>query len=76
MKKYDVFGIEDAAYFGMDYRTDYSVPGQPPFIPTIAKFTDNYFIIISSSKIFSYAGQRIAVTIISPNLMIKRYKNL
>ena len=76
LTKYDVFGIEDAAYFGMDYRNDYSVPGQPPFIPTIAKFTDNYFIIISSSKIFSYAGQRIAVTIISPNLMIKRYKNL
>ena len=36
----------------------------------------NYFLIISSSKIFSYAGQRIAVTIISPKLMEKRYKNL
>ena len=26
--KYDVFGIEDAAYLGMDYRKDYSVPGE------------------------------------------------
>jgi aspartate/methionine/tyrosine aminotransferase len=64
LTKYDVIGIEDAAYLGMDYRQDYSVPGQPPFIPTIGSFTNNYFLIISSSKIFSYAGQRIAVTII------------
>ena len=76
LTKYDVIGIEDAAYLGMDYRLDYSQPGQAPFIPTVAKYTDNYFIIISSSKIFSYAGQRIAVTIISPNLMGKRYPNL
>jgi aspartate/methionine/tyrosine aminotransferase len=76
LTKYDVFGIEDAAYLGMDYRTDYSMPGQPPFIPTVARYTDNYFLIISSSKIFSYAGQRIAITIIPPNLMDKKYPNL
>jgi len=76
LTRYDVIGIEDAAYFGMDYREDYSQPGVPPFIPTIARYTDNYFITISSSKIFSYAGQRIAMTIISPELMEKRYKNL
>ena len=76
LTKYDVFGIEDAAYLGMDYRTDYSIPGQPPFIPTVARYTDNYFLIISSSKIFSYAGQRIAMTIVSPGLMEKRYANL
>ncbi len=76
LTKYDVIGIEDSAYLGMDYRTDYSEPGKPPYIPTIANYTKNYFIIISSSKIFSYAGQRIAVTIISPDLMNKRYENL
>ena len=76
LTKYDVIGIEDAAYLGMDYRTDYSVPGQPPFIPTVARYTDNYFLIISSSKIFSYAGQRISMTIIAPSLMEKRYENL
>ena len=76
LTKYDVLGLEDAAYFGMDYRQDYSQPGVPPFIPTIARYTDNYFLTISSSKIFSYAGQRIAITVISPELMEKRYKNL
>lgn len=76
LTKYDVIGIEDAAYLGMDYRKDYSVPGEFPFIPTVARYTDNYFLIISSSKIFSYAGQRIAMTVISPDLMEKRYANL
>ena len=76
LTKYDVIGIEDAAYLGMDYRQDYSKPGVPPFIPTIARYTGNYFLTISSSKIFSYAGQRIAMTVISPELMEKRYKNL
>ena len=76
LTRYDVIGIEDAAYLGMDYRQDYSVPGQPPFIPTIASFTENYFLIISSSKIFSYAGQRIAISVISPGLMERRYQNL
>lgn len=76
LTKYDVIGIEDIAYFGMDFRYDYSIPGEPPFQPTIATYTDNYFIIISSSKIFSYAGQRVAVTIISPDLMHKKYPHL
>ena len=43
LTEYDVIGIEDAAYLGMDYRQDYSVPGRPPFIPTIARYSDNYF---------------------------------
>tara|TARA_X000001036_G_C20653532_1_gene796004 strand:- start:1406 stop:2047 length:642 start_codon:yes stop_codon:yes gene_type:complete len=60
----------------MDYRQDYSRPGKAPFIPTIARYTDNYFLTISSSKIFSYAGQRIAITVISPELLEKRYENL
>lgn len=76
LTKYDVIGIEDSAYFGMDFRIDYSIPNKPPFQPTIANYTDNYIIIISSSKMFSYAGQRIAVSVISPNLFKKRYDNL
>ncbi len=76
LTKYDVMGIEDAAYLGMDFRENYGIPGSPPFIPTIANHTDNYFLIISSSKIFSYAGQRIAMVIISPMLMEKKYENL
>ena len=76
LTKHDVIGIEDSAYLGMDFRYDYSKPGQSPFQPTIAKFTENYFIIISSSKIFSYAGQRISVTISSESLMTRKYPYL
>ncbi len=50
--KYDVIVIEDLAYFGMDFRKDYSIPGKPPYQPTVAKYTDEYIMLISSSKIF------------------------
>lgn len=76
LTKYDVVGIEDSAYFGMDFRENYGVPNEPPYQPTVANYTDNYIIIISSSKMFSYAGQRIAVSVISPELFKRRYDNL
>lgn len=63
--KYDVIVIEDLAYFGMDFRKDYSRPGEPPYQPTVANYTDNYLLLISSSKVFSYAGQRIGMMVIS-----------
>lgn len=63
--KYDVIVIEDLAYFGMDFRKDYSQPGQSPFQPTAAKYTDNYVLLISSSKVFSYAGQRCGMMVMS-----------
>jgi aspartate/methionine/tyrosine aminotransferase len=63
--KYDVIVIEDLAYFGMDFRQDYSNPGVPPYQPTVAHYTDNYVLLISSSKVFSYAGQRIGMMVIS-----------
>ncbi len=63
--KYNVIVLEDLAYFGMDFRKDYSRPGVPPFQPTVAKYTDNFILLISSSKAFSYAGQRIASMVIS-----------
>ncbi|MFZ4522580.1 MAG: aminotransferase class I/II-fold pyridoxal phosphate-dependent enzyme [Bacteroidales bacterium] len=66
--KYDVIIIEDLAYFAMDFRKDYSKPGQPPFQPTVAKYTENYLLLISSSKAFSYAGQRIGLMILSNKL--------
>lgn len=74
--KYDVIVIEDLAYFGMDFRKDYSVPGVPPFQPTIGKYTDDYIILISSSKIFSYAGQRIGIMAISDHLYDRQYPDL
>jgi aspartate/methionine/tyrosine aminotransferase len=75
-RKYDVIVIEDLAYFGMDFRKDYSVPGEPPFQPTVGKFAEDYVILISSSKIFSYAGQRIGIMAISDHLYNRQYPDL
>lgn len=63
--KYNVIVIEDLAYVGMDFRKDYSQPGITPFQPTVAKYTKNFVLLISSSKAFSYAGQRIGMMVIS-----------
>jgi len=69
----DVVVVEDLAYFGMDFRTDFSHPGQPPYPPTVARYTDNYILMMSASKIFSYAGQRIALACISPAVFDRKY---
>jgi aspartate/methionine/tyrosine aminotransferase len=74
--KYDVIVIEDLAYFGMDFRKDYSIPGVSPFQPTVARYTDNYIMLISSSKIFSYAGQRIGIMAVSDKLFDRSYPDL
>lgn len=74
--KYDVIVIEDLAYFAMDFRKDYSKPGVAPFQPTVAKYTDNYVFLISSSKAFSYAGQRIGTLVISDKLYNRKYEGL
>ena len=74
--KYDAIVLEDQAYFCMDSRRDLSHPYKAPFAPTVARYTDNYIITTSSSKIFSYAGQRIALTCISDDLFDRRYPAL
>ena len=75
-KKYDVIPIEDLAYFAMDFRRDMSKPGLPPYQPTVAKYTDQYILTISSSKAFSYAGQRIGLMVISMRLYNRSYPYL
>lgn len=75
-RKYDVIVIEDLAYFGMDFRKDYSIPGVSPFQPTVGRYADDYIILISSSKIFSYAGQRIGMMAISDHLFDRQYPDL
>ena len=74
--KYDVIVMEDLAYFAMDFRNDLSKPYQAPFQPTVAKYTDNYILLISGSKAFSYAGQRIGVSAISDKLYHRFYQGL
>ena len=71
--EYDVIVIEDLAYMCMDFRKPLGQPYQPPFQPTVAKYTDNYIIMMSGSKMFSYAGQRIAILAISDYLFKREY---
>lgn len=74
--KYDIIVIEDLAYFCMDFRRDLGHPFEPPYPPTVAHYTDNYILMLSSSKIFSYAGQRMALTCISDKLFDRHYPAL
>jgi aspartate/methionine/tyrosine aminotransferase len=74
--KYDVIVMEDLAYLGMDFRKELGRPFEPPYQPTVAKYTDNYMLFISASKIFSYAGQRIGIVAISDGLIGRDYPAL
>jgi len=74
--KYDVVVMEDLAYFAMDFRQDLSKPGVAPYQPSVAHYTDNYILLISSSKSFSYAGQRIGMMVISDGLFKRRFPDL
>lgn len=74
--RYDVVVIEDLAYMCMDFRKPLGKPYMAPFQPTVAKYTDNYIIMMSASKMFSYAGQRIAVLAVSDNLYKREYPAL
>jgi aspartate/methionine/tyrosine aminotransferase len=74
--KHDVVVIEDLAYMCMDFRKPLGKPYEAPFQPTVAKYTDNYIIMMSASKMFSYAGQRIAVLAVSDRLYKREYPAL
>ena len=74
--KYDCVIMEDLAYFAMDFRKDLSTPFQPPYQATVARYTENYIILISGSKAFSYAGERIGVTCISDHIFDRKYEAL
>ncbi|MFA8451375.1 MAG: aminotransferase class I/II-fold pyridoxal phosphate-dependent enzyme [Bacteroidales bacterium] len=74
--KYNVVIMEDLAYFGMDFRRDVSQPGSAPYQPSVAKYTDNYMLFISSSKAFSYAGERIGMMVISDKLFNMEFPDL
>jgi aspartate/methionine/tyrosine aminotransferase len=74
--KYDTIVMEDLAYFAMDFRQNLSVPFEPPYQPSVGRYTDNYMLLISGSKAFSYAGERIGVTCISDKLFHRHYDDL
>ena len=71
--RYDVVVMEDLAYFAMDSRRDLSHPYEPPYVRTVARYTENYLLMLSSSKIFSYAGQRMALVCISDRLFDRHF---
>ncbi|GHV08836.1 aspartate aminotransferase [Bacteroidia bacterium] len=74
--KYDTIVLEDLAYFSMDFRKNLGVPFEAPFQPSVGKFTNNYLLLISGSKAFSYAGQRIGVVAISNQLYHRVFPGL
>lgn len=65
---YDTVVIEDLAYLCMDFRKPLGRPFEAPYQATVARYTKNYVLMLSGSKIFSYAGQRIAIAAISDAL--------
>lgn len=72
-----VIVIEDLAYFCMDLRgAGYGTPWEAPYPPTVARYGGRYILLMSASKIFSYAGQRIGVMCVSPSLYDERFPAL
>ena len=74
--KYDAIVMEDLAYFAMDFRQNLSVPFEPPYQPSVGRYTENYMLLISGSKAFSYAGERIGVVCISDKLFHRHFPDL
>lgn len=75
-EKYGVIVLEDLAYFCMDSREDFGKPFSAPYPPTVARYTDNYILMLSASKMFSYAGQRLGMACISDTLASRRFPAL
>ncbi|MDR3218100.1 MAG: pyridoxal phosphate-dependent aminotransferase [Dysgonamonadaceae bacterium] len=74
--EYDAIVLEDLAYFAMDFRKDLATPFQAPFQASVGKYTDNYLLLISGSKAFSYAGQRIGIVAMSDKLYHRSFPGL
>lgn len=74
--EYDIPIIEDLAYFAMDFRKDLSKPGEPPYQASVARYTDNWLMLLSGSKAFSYAGQRVGAIIVSDALFNRSFPHL
>jgi aspartate/methionine/tyrosine aminotransferase len=74
--QYNTVILEDLAYFAMDFRKNLGTPFQPPFQASAGKYTDNYLLLISGSKAFSYAGQRIGIVAMSDKLYHRTYSGL
>ena len=75
--KYDTIILEDLAYMTMDFRREgLGIPFKAPYQISVSHYTDNYIMMLSGSKIFSYAGERIAVACISDKLYERHFDTL
>jgi len=75
--QYNVLVIEDLAYLNMDFRDpNRGTPYEPPYQPTVGRYTNNVVHLISCSKMFSYAGQRAAIIAINPYLAKREFPAL
>ena len=74
--RYNVMVIEDLAYLNMDFREQRGTPYEPPFQPSVGRYTNNCVHMISCSKMFSYAGQRAAIVAMNPYLAHRPYPAL
>lgn len=70
--RYDAVVIEDLAYVTMDFRKPNDPATGLPTQVSVTPYADNYILLLSGSKIFSYAGERIAVTCISDKLFARK----
>lgn len=75
-EEFDVVVIEDLAYLCMDTRKGYGTPYREPYPPTISRYTGNYLMLLSASKIFSYAGQRIGILCVGADLYNRQFPAL
>ena len=74
---YNVLVIEDLAYMNMDFRDiERGTPYEPPYQPTVGRYTNNCVHMISCSKMFSYAGQRGAIVAMNPYLAHRKFASL
>lgn len=74
--RYDVIPLEDLAYFAMDFRRNPPAAKERPHQPSIGEFTDHYILLISSSKLFSFAGERVGMLGVSSPLFERRFPDL
>ncbi|PPC91933.1 MAG: hypothetical protein CTY34_01890 [Methylobacter sp.] len=72
-RSYGVLPIEDLTYLGMSGAESNN---DSIHFPSIAQYSDEYFLVLSTSKMLSYAGERIGFLIGSPALLNRKSSNL
>lgn len=75
-KSHNVIPIEDLTYLGMVTSPTATDKTAPVILPSIAKYADDYFLVMSTSKMLSYAGERIGFLAGSKHLLETRNDTL